>query len=163
MKTNAEILETWDDEGQYAEWWAADNYDPVERRVHRLYVGDAATARRIAGERAAGIALVDYDGNPCEPGEFGPAKFYRATVIDAKAARDYFLCLEMHDAPAHSNELIAVKQAADELGIRRQSAYELVDRGVLPAEECDGLRVGRYSVALRNAAKPARQSPPGNR
>ena len=150
--TREEILENWETEYQYRYWYAVDCYDPTMRRVHRLYVGDADSAFKMASDLVV-ANVVDYDGSMSAPGELGPAAFYRATLVDAKAARDYLLCIGMHDAPEHSNELITVAQAAEELGITRQSAYELVRRGVIPSEECDGIRVGRYSVALRLAAK----------
>lgn len=153
-ETIGEILESWEADGCMREWWAVDSYDGETGRVHRLFVGDGERARQIAAERASGSGLVDGEGNPAEPGEFGPAPFYRAAVIDPRAARDYMLACVMHDAPEHVGELITVKQAADELGIHRQSCYELVERGVLPSEECGGIRVGRYSVALRNASRP---------
>ena len=152
MKTVDEILANWETE-QHNDWYAVDNYDPVTRSVHRLYVGDGETACKMAGRRASGYGLVDYAGEPAEPGWDGNALFYRATLIDAAAAHDYLSACLMDGLPEHVNELIPFAQAAKELGIARQSCYELVKRGVLPSEECDGIRVGRYSVFLRNAAK----------
>lgn len=152
-ETTEYILEHWENDYELRDWYAVDSLDPEENRVHRLYVGDAETACAMAARRASGADLVDLEGNPCEPGEFGPAMFYRATLVDARAARDYMLCCTMHDAPDHMGELLTIKRAADELGITRQSCYELVQRGVLPSEECAGQRVGRYSVALRNAGR----------
>ena len=161
-ETRDYILEHWDHDYELRDWYAVDCYDASERRVHRLYVGDAETACAMAARRASGADLADSEGNPAELGELGPAPFYRATFVEPRAARDYMMCAAVHDAPPHSNELVTVAQAASELGIARQSCYELVRRGVLPAEECDGLRVGRYSVALRNAARSKlhRQSSP---
>ena len=155
-ETRDYILEHWDGDYEYRDWYAVDSYDPTTKKVHRLYVGDGETACRMAAERASGANLVDYMGEPAEPGEFGPALFYRATLIPSKSARDYFLGTLVDDMAAPTNELIPVAQAAEELGIARQSAYELVRRGVMPSEECDGIRVGRYSVALRLAAKSGR-------
>ena len=34
--------------------------------------------------------LVDHEGNPCMPGEFEPAPWYKLTLIDAAAAKFYF-------------------------------------------------------------------------
>lgn len=142
------IIENWEGNLEFNDWYAVDSLDAITGRVHRLYVGDGKTACKMAGERASGLNLVSPDGSePAEPGEYGPARFYRATLIDAKAAYDYFTGHTM------GNELIPVAQAAKELGITRQSAYGLVERGVLPSEECMGLRVGMYSVGLRLAAK----------
>lgn len=134
---------------EFNDWYAVDSLDAATGRVHRLYVGDGKTACKMAGEYASGANLVSPDGSePAEPGEYGPARFYRATLIDAKAAHDYFM-----GGRIGGGELVTVAQAAKELGITRQSAYGLVERGVLPSEECMGLRVGMYSVALRLAAK----------
>ena len=157
-KTLAQILETWETEGQKRDWYAVDSYDAETGAIHRLMVGDHDEAAQFAAARASGAGLTSPAGDElAEPGEYGPYPFYRATLISPKAARDYFLVLHeslfANDLPEHSNELIPVSQAAVELGISRQSAYGLVDRGAIPSENVDGIRVGRYSVYLRNAAK----------
>ena len=126
---------------------------PEPVRGPALYVGDGETACEMAARKAAGRDLVDHEGNPAEPGWDGNMFLYRATLVDPKAARDYLMCCLVHDAPPHSNELIPFADAAKELGITRQGAYDLVKRGIMPGEHFDGLRVGRYSVVLRNAAK----------
>lgn len=148
-ETYDNIIANWDGDCEYRDWYAVDSMDAITGRVRRLYVGDAASACKMAAERVRGDGLVDYEGNPCEPGEFGPALFYRATLIDARAAHDYMLAQSLE--ADELGELIPVAQAAKELGIARQSAYGLVERGAIPSEECAGVRVGRYSVALRLA------------
>ena len=154
--TRDQILEEWDSYYRHEQWYAVDSFDPESGRVHRLFVGDGLTACKMAAERAAGTNLVGPDGDPAEPGECGPALFYRATLIDPDAARDYMLAADLD--VANVGELITVAQAAEELGITRQSAYELVERGAMPSEGVGVARVGRYSVALRLAAKARRRA-----
>ena len=152
MKTVDEIIANWETE-RNRDWYAVDVYDPCEKTVHRLYVGDGETACKMAAGKASGLNLVSPDGSElAEPGEYGPANFYRATLISEQAAHDYLVdCMAQLEGKSelNSNELITIQQAANELGITRQSCYELVRRGTLASEECDGIRVGRYSVFAR--------------
>ena len=138
-ETYDNIIANWDGDCEYNDWYAVDSFDAITGRVWRLYVGDAESACKMAGERASRSAN----------GEGVAALFYRATLIDARAARDYMLAQSLE--ADELGELIPVAQAAKELGIARQSAYGLVERGAIPSEECAGVRVGRYSVALRLA------------
>ena len=88
MKTVSEILANWETE-RHNEWYAIDEI-ATDGRTLRLFVGDAATAKRKAADYVTGANLVDFEGNPCEPGEFGDEPFFRCQLISSEEAKAYF-------------------------------------------------------------------------
>ena len=88
VKTVSEILANWEAERD-SDWYAVDEIT-ADGRTIRLFVGDADTAKRKAADLVTGVNLVDYEGNPCEPGEFGDMPYYRCQLIDGDEAKAYF-------------------------------------------------------------------------
>ena len=151
---NAKILESWDTE-QYRDWYAVDKLG-ADGAMRRLFVGDCKRASKIAADYAAGAGLVDFEGNPCEPGEFGPAAFYRCTLISPQAAYDYMRGIA--DDVDGGDELLTVHDAAAFMGITRQSVHSLIKRGRLAAEFWGGgYRILRASCALFEPIKPGKR------
>lgn len=91
-----EIFGNWDEE-QYTDWYAVDSLRVGGERVEfaRLMVGTYAEAAAFAADRVKGVGLVDYDGSPCAPGEFGDAPFFRLTLLAPDDARKFFEAMAM--------------------------------------------------------------------
>ncbi len=87
VKTVSEILANWETERDN-DWYAIDEIT-TDGRTLRLFVGDADTTKRKAADLVTGVNLVDYEGNPCEPGEFGDQPYYRCQLIDSSEAKAY--------------------------------------------------------------------------
>ena len=130
MKTNAEILATWETEGQHVDWYAIDNYNPIDRTENRLFVGtyDDAVKR-----------LADYT----EPTDYAMQPFYRCSLVSSEDAHDYFAGIAQE---LDNRGIISLTEAADMLGLSRQRVHVLLKDGKL-----DGFKVGKtWSVYRRS-------------
>lgn len=130
MKTNTEIMNTWETEGQYIEWYAIDNYNPIECTENRLFVGtyDDAVKR-----------LADYT----EPTDCAMQPFYRCSLISSEDAHDYF-------AGIGERLTISATEAADMLNVSRMRVNQLLNEGKLDGYKVNGIwRVYRASVEKR--------------
>lgn len=78
MKTNDEILKTWDTEGYFTDWYAIDSYDPITHEENRLFVGEH--------DEVVTMMTNYYE----EPATISGAKFYRSALISADDAKAYF-------------------------------------------------------------------------
>ncbi len=87
--TNAEYIAEWD-LWRLHDWYAVDQKDAETGAELRLYVTPIrADAVLYASRKATGYGLVDYLGEPCEPGEFGAYPFFRMTIIDSEKALEF--------------------------------------------------------------------------
>ena len=130
MKTNAEILASWETEGQHAEWYAIDNYNPIDCMENRLFVGTYVDAVRC---------LADYT----EPTDYAMQPFYRCSLISSEEAHDFF-------AGIGERLTIGATEAADVLGVSRMRVNQLLNDGKLEGYRVNGIwRVYRASVEKR--------------
>lgn len=123
-----------------AEWYAVDkiaaNGDSKQpMKVTRLFVGDRATAAKMAAEYAAGTNLVDYEGNRAEPGEVGEAPFYRMTLVSDAMARDWRKGCEIDGC---TGRMLTMAEAAEKYGMSKQSVWNRIQRGRMTAEIVGG-------------------------
>ena len=133
MKTNTEIMSTWETEGQYTDWYAIDNYNPIDCTENRLFVGtyDDAVKR-----------LADYT----EPTDYAMQPFYRCSPIGSEEAHDFF-------AGIGERLTIGATEAADVLGVSRMRVNQLLNDGKLEGYKANGTwRVYRRSVEDRLAS-----------
>ena len=98
-----EVLGNWEDR-QFDDWYAVDVLKPNGEGLRIMVTNDAEDAKRLAADRAAGRGLVDPCGEPCEPGEFGPASYYRCTMIGAEDAREYLLYVATDFVPKEGRD-----------------------------------------------------------
>lgn len=143
MKSRVEnIMENWNEEGAFREWYAVDVMRPNEdakqpMKVTRTFVGDRERAAKIAAERVTALNLLDPTGScPAEPGEFGEAPFYRMTAVSPEVAHDYFAGILA--GLEHPGRMLTMAEAAKRYGVTKQSVHERIRRGRIAAEEVGG-------------------------
>ena len=122
MKTNDEILATWDTEGIYIDWYAIDNYDPIDNSINRLFVGTEDDAVKMMRD------------NYTTPTEFAMQPFYRCSLISTQEAKDFFDGIKTE---LNERGVISLTEAAELLGVSRQRVHILLQNGQL-----DGFKVG---------------------
>lgn len=83
-----EIVENWETE-RNNDWYAVDEIT-TDGRLIRLTVDREQEAKDFAAKRVTGFGLVDYEGNLCEPGEFGDMPFFRCQLVSAEEALAHF-------------------------------------------------------------------------
>lgn len=140
MSRIEDIIENWEDDGRYREWYAVDvmraNEDVKQpMKVTRMFVGGRERAAEIASERVTGLNLT-FGGAPAEPGEFGEAPFYRMTAVSPEMAHDYFAGILA--GIGHPGRMLTLAEAAKRYGVSKQSVHERITRGRIAAEEVGG-------------------------
>ena len=136
MKTNEEIMATWEAEGQYRDWYAIDSYNPLDGKLRRLFVGEEGEARDLLNS-----SYLNPDGLYGEP-------FYRLKVIGGDDALAYFKG-EVHELEDERG-LYSITEAAGILGVSRQRVHALVKAGQLDARKVGNTwSVYRHSVEAR--------------
>lgn len=87
--TDGEYLENWE-EWRLHDWYAVEEKDAATGEEQVLYVTPIrADAVLFTSRKATGYGLVDYLGEPCEPGEFGDCPYYRMVLVKADEAKEY--------------------------------------------------------------------------
>lgn len=132
MRTAAEILATWDDEGRFEAWHAVDQHKDGHSR--RLFVGDWESAQ------AKAFDLMSYPS----------ATYYRYVRIPADEARRYF------EEQVSPSEWISRYEAMDMLGVGESRISQLVKSGKIAA---NGSLVSRHDVEQRKIEGPKRGRP----
>lgn len=122
MRTNKEILATWETEGRYTDWYSIDSYNPISGGVSRLFVGTEEEATKI---------MID---NYATPTEYAMQPFYRCALISESEAREYF---EGISREINEPAVMSLTEAAEMLGVSRQRVHVLLTNGNL-----DGYKVG---------------------
>ena len=143
-KTIDAILNDWENE-KSGDWFAVDRIK-TDGTMVRLFVGRRDDAESLAMQYVIGDT-VDYDGSTVAPGVF-EAPFHRMALVSEEAARDYFegLMADVDDV----GRMYTVGEAAERMGIHRQSVYGLIRRGSLRAELVAGeWRVTGGAIARR--------------
>lgn len=130
-----EILNSWETDGIYRDWYAVDSYNPQNGKMRRLFVGtedDAVKAMRTFSE----------------PTDLAMQPFYRCSVIAASDARAYFdgAVDELPD----ERSVYSITEAASILGVSRQRVHQLIESGKLDAHKVGSTwSIYRYSVENR--------------
>ena len=147
MKTNEEILATWDEEGYYTDWYAIDNYEPMTGTINRLFVGTEEEADRLMRKTYA------------VPTDLAMQPFYRCSLISTSAAKQYFEGIRESYVDDHT-EWISTAEAAEILGVGRARVTQLIKLGFIRAEKVGN----RYSVDRASVEERAANPPkPGRR
>lgn len=144
MKTNEEILATWETEGIYTNWYAIDSYDPVDGKTSRLFVGTEADAIEMMNRYYA------------KPTDLAMQPFRRCSLIATEAAKDYFDGIAVHLAENDPrDDWISAAEAAEILHVHRNRVLQLVNSGDLEGRKIGGTWiVDRASVEARAANPP---------
>lgn len=147
--TNDEILETWETEGVYADWYAIDSYDPIDGKTSRLFVGTEADAIDM---------MRRYYGKPTD---LAMQPFQRCSLISTEDAKAYFDDIDVHLAENDPrDEWVSVVEAAKILGVHRNRVLQLVNAGAIEGQKIGSTwSIRRASVEERAANTP----PPGRR
>ena len=131
-----EIIASWEAEGQYADWYAVDNYNPNTMQTKRVFVGTLAEADRFAQRMTA-------------PSDTALSPFYRCQLIDTADALRFF---QGDQSVAREDGFLSVTEAADRLGVSRARVHQLIGSGKLEAERVGAtMMVYEASVNARMA------------
>lgn len=140
------ILDNWATERDN-DWYAVDMLND-RGEMRRLLVANYDECARFAADRVTGAGLVDYEGNPAEPGWNGAAPFYRVAIIHERAAYDAFAGCLM-DGLQDDGRMLTMSEAAKVMGISRQAVHGLIKRGSIYAELWSGeYRINTASCIL---------------
>jgi excisionase family DNA binding protein len=133
MKTNDEILATWETEGIYTDWCAIDSYNQVDGTVKRLFVGTEDDCTDMM--RAYYIVPTDLALQP----------FYRCSFIGSDDAKAFFDGIETE---LSERGVVSATEAAELLGVSRMRVNQLLNDGKL-----DGFRVGKTWTVYRDSVE----------
>lgn len=121
------ILEAWDSEGQYAEWYAVDSYDQHRMETRREMVGTREEARQW------------FTNHSKKPIALSSMPFRRWGFIPNGEARRWLECAaDGVEFKPEADMFVSSTQAAKMLGLTRGRVHQLVQAG-----ELEAVRVGR--------------------
>lgn len=132
MKTNDEILATWDTEGIYTDWYAIDSYDPTNGTINRLFVGTEDDAMQMMREYA-------------QPTDLAMQPFHRCSLISESDAKAYFDGIKTE---LYERGVISLTEAAEMLGLSRQRVHVLLQN-----RQLDGFKVGNAWNVYRSSVE----------
>lgn len=129
------ILEAWDSEGMYAEWYACDKFDKHTMRTEREVVGTREEAKSW---------FVNHSKMPI-PANSMP--FRRWGYIPNGEARRWFECsADGREYEFPEDEFVSSMKAAEILGLTRGRIHQLIQSG-----ELEAVRVGRaWNVSMQS-------------
>lgn len=112
------------------EYFAVDEIT-TDGKMLRLFVGEREEAERLVTQKVCDD--FGFHGDVETPGTW-EAPFYRMTWISEETAKEILDCIDFDDA----GRLYSMSEAAEKLGMRRQSMHSLIQRGRIHAELIQG-------------------------